>query len=124
MLAGKDTWMCVAFESQKHKLRVKNAVRSYDDPVIDVVKPDWLEGMVAGKRPSEPEPHDLIHMTQKTKDRLKTTHDAHGDSYTWPASRESVQKLLDNWKVNPSKFLNFKFLRESPSSFSNFLVVF
>lgn len=95
---GLKTWAVISHTADN--LRVKNLVQQglCGRPKCDILKASWLLKTIALGYLKLPEPIDILHSSFDTEQRLAITNDAHGDSYTSPATVDSIKFTIQNWK--------------------------
>ena len=76
-------------------IKSKNVVHQ---GVIDVVKSDWLIECQHTFR--EYEPHDMVFATKETREKWTKDYDEFGDSWTKPATVQSIKSCLERSSVD------------------------
>jgi len=92
--SGSKTFAVVT--DRKDSVRVQNLLRASEDgfPAWDVLHSSWLLGAAKGELPLVPGPSDFVLLSIKSHLRLKSSYDAFGDSFTCPATLDSLKTAL------------------------------
>ncbi|XP_042224034.1 DNA ligase 4-like isoform X2 [Homarus americanus] len=74
-------------------IRVKNYSSKHN-----VVRPSWIEDCTKSSRLLPWGPLDVMHLQKKEKSHMRDLFDIFGDSYTEPANKKSLKRVMDNMK--------------------------